>query len=116
MEGQERPGQRGCIDRPGGLERNVFTQEIMGFDPCKKQYTRTIMTNTGDYIVLHSRGWEKEQLRWVGTQCSPGKKNRITEKITKLGESEFSVFYKRVRGKWVQAQTERLTRKIGIDQ
>jgi hypothetical protein len=88
-----------------------FTHELIGLQPDKKEYIRTIIANDGSYLTFKSTGWKGDQLTWLGTQYTPDQQIGLKEEITKLNANEFKAYFFRLKkGKWVRTQTELLKR------
>ena len=95
------------------IDGNLFTQEIISFNPFSKKYIRHISTQNGLLILLTSTGWTDNTLTWAGEQYSSEKITELKEVIHFKNVNSFvAEFFERKDEKWIKTQTEKLARKF----
>lgn len=102
-----------CLTGSVEIAGNLFTQEIISYNPFNKKYFRHISTQNGFLILLTSAGWKDNTLIWTGEQYSPEKIMELKEIIHfKNGNSFVAEFFESKDDKWIKTQTEKLNRKF----
>lgn len=103
-------GQVVLKDGPGVLG-GEFTRELIAFDAHARNYTRTIVTNTGASYRFTSEGWKGDAIIWLGDQRTAAGIVELREEITRTGPDSFSaIFYRKDGDGWVLQSNERLVR------
>ena len=102
-----------CLTGSVEIDGNLFTQEIISFNPFSKKYIRHISTQNGLLILLTSTGWTDNTLTWAGEQYSSEKITELKEVIHFKNVNSFvAEFFERKDEKWIKTQTEKLARKF----
>lgn len=105
---------RVILDDGTSTQGGEFTRELIAYDAFTKQYTRTIVANTGSHYVFTSTGWKDDKLIWTGEQHASTGVVELREEIERTSPDSFNaVFYRREGQKWVVQTTERLLRTEG---
>ena len=90
-----------------------FTREIIARNPADNNYVRTIVTNSGAYITMHTSGWKRDRLTWIGTQYDQNRKTQLKEEIFRISPDEFkATFFRLDHNQWIKTQSESLKKIV----
>lgn len=100
-----------CLMGHVELNGETFTRELISYNAGTKQYTRSVATNTGSWLVFTSAGWEGDTLVWTGSQSSQTGMIALREEIIRESPVAFTArFFSFQNGEWILLQTETLKR------
>ena len=90
-----------------------FTNELIAFDPGRREWTRTIAAADSSYYTFTTKGWAGNSLIWIGTRSTFNGIVPMKQEILRTSAHTFRAeYYLRSDGEWRLIATEELERSL----